>query len=183
MTPAAPNRSSLKILHEMGVLTATDPPAAAAVVGAPFLPLGNLKEVSSSASASSSSPLPAQDSAVAAAAAADGDPFAYLHDTTKEIQPMSTGAESAAAIDKFHKVPTVDFSCRDNRLLVLFVGAETVLWSLREPHSFFTVVGVLEGGGGRTDGFHRSDRFIFYLLVVVGCIFTGYGGGCRDAQG
>lgn len=89
--PSALCGSSLKILHEMRVLTATDPPPATA------LTLGN------SASSSSSPP---QDAA-AAAAAAPGGPFAYLHDTAKEIQPMSTGAESAAAIDKFHKVERV----------------------------------------------------------------------------
>lgn len=90
--------SSLKILHEMRVLTATDPPPATTVPG-------KSKEAFSSASSSSASPPPPppQDGA-AAAAAAPGDPFAYLHDTAKEIQPMSTGAESAAAIDKFHKV-------------------------------------------------------------------------------
>eukprot|EP00903_Cladosiphon_okamuranus_P009842 g9353.t1 len=86
--------SSLKILHEMRVLTATDPPPPATAT-ATATSRGNPKEASSSASSSSSSsssPPPSQ-----------GDRFAYLHDTAKDIQPMSTGAESAAAIDKFHK--------------------------------------------------------------------------------
>lgn len=86
----------------MRVLTATDPPPATA------LTLGN------SASSSSSPP---QDAA-AAAAAAPGGPFAYLHDTAKEIQPMSTGAESAAAIDKFHKVESASSSRRGTNTAV-----------------------------------------------------------------
>lgn len=118
----------------MRVLTSIDPPAAAAAAAATStftsgegegegasVPgvndgTGKAKEAPpppSSSSQSSSSPPPAP----AAHAGVVAEPFSYRHMTARDIQPMSTGAESeakVAAIDKFHKVRLV--------LLFLFEG-------------------------------------------------------------
>ncbi|CAN0309802.1 unnamed protein product [Pylaiella littoralis] len=104
--------SSLQILHDMRILTKTDPPAAAAPASATSRSSaaapadGNAKAPSTksaksaksaSASASAPAPAPAPASPAESADLDAEDPNAYSHVTSQDIQRPSTGEAMAAA--------------------------------------------------------------------------------------